>query len=124
MPRLLITTAALLGLAACASAPQQNAAGPDGQRDCFRNENVSGYSVTGDRTLRVDVGPTRAYALTTESSLQSARREIQLGLQTGSGFICEGDALNVRIQAAGPPQRTWQVIRVERLPNDAPVEGS
>lgn len=124
MIRMAFAAAALSALAACASAPQQNVAGPDGQRDCFRNENVSGYSVTGDRTLRVDVGPSRAYALTTESSLQSARREIQLGLQTGSGFICEGDALNVRIQADGPPQRTWQVIRVERLPEEAPVEGS
>lgn len=124
MTRILLALAGLAALTACASAPQHTASAPAGQRDCFRSENISGYSVIAERTLRIDVGANRRFALTTESSLRGAERELRLGVQSGSGFLCEGDALNVRIFAAGPPERFWQVVRIERLPDEAPVEGS
>ncbi|MGE0594966.1 MAG: DUF6491 family protein [Hyphomonadaceae bacterium] len=125
MLRKLLSAAAGLGLAACATqqTPAQTAIPGDG-RDCFRAADINGYSVIADRTLRVDVGANRRYALTTTSTLQGARSEIQLAVQADSGFICEGEALSVRIISLRQPSQTWQVTNIARLPDEAPVEGS
>lgn len=124
MLRTLLLAAAGLALAACAAQGRTEASAPPAGRDCFRAAEINGYGVMGDRTLRVDVGANRRYALTTSSTLAGARSEIQLGVQADTGFICEGEALAVRIVSLRDPSRVWQVTDIARLPDEAPIEGS
>ena len=124
MFRTVLIAAMGLGLAACASTSSQTTgAAPEG-RDCFRNNDITGFSVTGERTMRLDVSTRGRYQLTTATSLLGARQALQIAVESGPGFICEGDALNVRLIAPGPPRQFWNVVRIERLPDEAPVEGS
>ena len=124
--RLSLLALAAFALAACATAPAETApagAAPEG-RDCFRNADVTGYSLLeDDRTIRISVGPSRAYLLTTQIDARELRWNQAIGLNAGAtGWICTGNGLGVEIVGGRPFRQRFFVTSVTRAPQDAPRE--
>lgn len=122
MRRMGIAIAAMT-LAACASnsrADQSAAAG----NDCFRAADVNGYGVIDDRHVRITVGASRRYVLTTAWNAHDLDWTSAIAIRTATGRVCTGNGLGVEL-IGGNPRRTFPVVAIERAPDDAPaVEGS
>ncbi len=102
-------------LASCASPPE----GPTG-RDCFRAEDVNGFSIFDDHNVKVNVGATRGYLLGTPQNIRELDWTQQIALHADSGWICVGNGLGVEIVGGGTIPRRYQVRSV----TPAPAEGS
>jgi hypothetical protein len=66
------------------------------ERDCFNVRSVSGFSTVDDDTVRIDVGPSRAYELDAGgATCVNLRWANQIALQADptSSFLCVGDQL-------------------------------
>jgi hypothetical protein len=116
--RILIIAAALAALAGCATQTASNEPGAD--RDCFSARSVSSYSVVDDHNIRVRVGPSRSYTLSTTWNVNDLDWTTALALQSDNGWICTG---NVRGQVevhGGQPPRSFPIDTVTRDP-DAPA---
>lgn len=120
---LTIAAAAFL-LGACASPTTTASAAPEG-RDCFRSDDVNGFGLVDDYTVRVSVGPNRDYALATQTNVRQLRFDQTLGLRARpTGWICTGDGAGVEIFGGEPIERSWLVASVTRLPPENAAQGS
>jgi len=121
MIRMFTALICLWTLAACASTDA------DGQSssslDCFRSEQVSGYSVIDDHNIGLSVGASRRYVLTTSWNARDLDWTQAIALRSATGRICTGNGLGVQI-IGGAPQRTYPVTQISRAPDDSPVQGS
>jgi len=122
MLRILTSLICLRTLAACASTSAS-----DGQSasslDCFRSEQVSGYSVIDNHNIGLSVGASRRYVLTTGWNARDLDWTLAIALRSSTGRICTGNGLGVQI-IGGDPQRTYPVTQISRAPDDNPVQGS
>jgi len=108
--------AAALLLAACATEPtSETAAGSD--RDCFRSENVSGYSVIDDHNVRVTAGASRHYILGTSWNARDLDWTHTIAIRSSTGWICTGNGLGVEL-IGGEPRRTYPVTSITRAPEE------
>lgn len=122
MKRLLLAAGLLLG--ACATEPGTTGAETTANRDCFRQESVTGYNLVDARTLKLNVGPGRDYLLTTNRSLNELRGYEQIAVRsTPSGLICTGNGLGVQIYG-GDTMMPWVVTSISRVPEEIVPEGS
>lgn len=119
--RTLILAAAALALTACATQTTQTAETPTG-RDCFRNDDVFGYNIVDDHSVRVRVG-TRHYILTTNWNARDLDWSQAIALRSTNGWICTGNGLGVEIIGGRPP-RTYPVNVIAREPEAPPATGS
>lgn len=117
----MIAAAALLTLAGCASTATENAASA-GPRDCFRADNVSGYSVIDDHNIGVRAGA-RSYILTTTWNARDLDWTQAIAIRSTTDWICTGNGLGVDI-IGGNPERTFPVSSIARAPNDEQPTGS
>lgn len=124
MIRILTAIFCLWTLAACASTStstesQQSAS----SLDCFRSEQVSGYSVIDDHNVGLSVGASRQYVLTTSWNARDLDWTHAIAIRSATGRICTGNGLGVSL-IGGDPQRTYPVSQIARAPDDNPVQGS
>ncbi|MGE0594967.1 MAG: DUF6491 family protein [Hyphomonadaceae bacterium] len=120
MIRTLVVAGALALTAGCAT-PQQSASAARDGRDCFNANSISGFGVIDARTVRVDVGPSRQYALTLFSNARELRFNERIGIETRpSDWVCAGSGVpGVTIYSLDHPgQRSWPVTAVARLPDE------
>lgn len=122
MLRIFTALICLWTLAACASTEAS-----DGQSasslDCFRSEQVTGYSVIDNNNIGLSVGASRRYVLTTNWNARDLDWTQAIALRSSTGRICTGNGLGVQI-IGGIPQRTYPVTQISRAPDDNPVQGS
>jgi len=118
----LLATAAL-ALSACASTATENADATPSGRDCFRAESVSGYSVIDEHNIRVTVGASRTYTLTTTWNVNDLDWSNAIALRSPTSWVCEGRTPGVEV-TGGPLQRTFPIQSVTRDPPPPAQEGS
>lgn len=119
--RIVLFAATALALAACASQAQDMAGAQPEGRDCFRTEDVDGFSMIDDHTVRVRVSPNRSYALQVQGSARGLDYSQALAIRSRpSGWVCEGSGAGVDIFGGEPLSRRWPVMSVARIP-DAPT---
>lgn len=114
--------AALMGAAAWAQTPAEDPAPAEGDRDCFRPNQMSGWRLIDNHTMRIRINGTRIYALTTDSSMRILRDDYSMALRGPSDWVCVGDGAGVEIHSTGDFRRTWFVDSVTRLPRDGADE--
>ena len=122
MKSILTALLCLWTLAACASTEPASTQSASSQ-DCFRSEQVSGYSVIDDHNIAVSIGASRRYTLTTNWNARDLDWTHAIAIRSASGRICVGNGLGVDL-IGGDPQRTYPVSRVSRAPDDNAVQGS
>jgi hypothetical protein len=121
MLRTSLIVASFIALAGCTTAgtPAQTAA----DRDCFNADSVSGYSLTDENHITVRVGANRRYALTTMFNARDLDWTQAIALRSTSDWICTGNGLGVEV-IGGQPRRNYPISGIERLPDEALVQGS
>jgi len=112
---LFIATALLAG--GCTTAQSQTASAQPAAHDCFRNQEINGWSLIDPHTVRVQITPRRAYALTVSPDARDLNFSETIAIRSrGSDWICTSDLNDVRISARDTIPREWWVTKVERLP--------
>lgn len=120
MTRMAILAFAALALAGCASSEAQTAA----DRDCFRPDDVSGYTVIDDNHIGVSVGANRQYILTTLFNARDLDWTQAIAIRSSTSWICTGNGLGVSL-VGGDFNRTYPVNGIARAPETEPaVQGS
>ncbi|MES1200594.1 MAG: DUF6491 family protein [Pseudomonadota bacterium] len=121
--------AALLAVAAvfaagCTTTAQSQTASAATSRDCFRNQDINGWSLIDPHTLRVEITPRRAYALTVQPDARDLNFTESIAIQArgSDDWICTNDVNDIRISAHDTIPRTWWVTKVERLPQPAVMQ--
>jgi hypothetical protein len=112
-----ILAAALL-LAACASAPP-----PEGsaERDCFRANTVNSFDMIDRNHVRIRVGVSRHYVLTTMWNANDLDWSQRIAIRSTNGWICTGNGLGIEL-IGGRPRRTYPIVGIERAPEAPPEE--
>ncbi|MGE0739887.1 MAG: DUF6491 family protein [Hyphomonadaceae bacterium] len=118
MLRPIALAAAALALSACATAQTANETGA--RRDCFRNLDVSGYSVVDQNRIKVTISPQREYILTIRQNTRDLDWSHAISIRSTTSFICVGNGAGVQV-VGGEPAFPYPVTNIERAPNDAPV---
>ena len=99
------TAVSLLALALAGCTTAQHGAGDTIEaaeaagRDCFPVSMISGFSIVDDDTIRVSVGPSRAYDLTTSMGACLHLRNVEtIAVSSRSAnFVCVGDGVRVGV---------------------------
>ena len=115
-----LLAAACLALTACATQETQGAGGSGG--DCFRNEDVFGYTIVDDHNVSVRVGA-RDYILSTDWNARDLDWSNAIALRSSQNWICTGNGLGVEIIGGRPPRR-YPVSSIARAPEPPPATGS
>ena len=107
-----------VALSACATAgtTTQASAEAPANRDCFRNEDINGFRVIEDNLVRVRVGVSRTYDMTTDWNARQLSWDHVLAIRSQSGWICTGSPLDVRI-VGSQPVRSFYITSIERGPD-------
>ncbi|HYD86562.1 MAG TPA: DUF6491 family protein [Vitreimonas sp.] len=113
--------AAALLLSACATQPAGTSAAAD--RDCFRASNINGYSVIDDHNVRVSVGASRDYILSTTWNARDLDWTHAIAIRSSTGWICTGNGLGVEV-IGGEPRRTYPITSITRAPEEPAAQGS
>lgn len=108
--------AAILLLSACATdaaQPQQQASA--GARDCFLSSQVRGFNPIDRNHIRISVGASDQYVLTTNWNAYDLQYAENIALRSTTGSICTGNGLGVDI--IGPPNhQRYPVSNIARAP--------
>ena len=108
----------LLILGACATSPFASATAPAG-RDCFASRSILGYSIVDEHNVRVSVGASRNYILSTNWNARDLDWSEVIALRSTTGWICTGNGLGVEV-TGGRPRRTYPITSITRAPEPAP----
>lgn len=108
---------AALALAACATEPADSTAEAT---DCFRSEDVRGYTVIDNTHIGISVGASREYVLTTMWNARDLDWTQAIAIRSATGRICTGNGLGVEL-IGGDPQRTYPIVSIERAPEEEPA---
>lgn len=109
--------ATLLTLGACTT-PAASADPPSG-RDCFASRSILGYSVVDEHNVKVHVGASRDYILSTTWNARNLDWSEAIALRSPTGWICTGNGLGVEVRGGRPPQ-TYPITSITRAPEPAP----
>ena len=118
MRMILTALFALWTLAACATG--DGATQSASSSDCFRSEQVSGYSVVDNTHIGLSVGASREYVLTTMWNARDLDWTHAIAIRSGTGRICVGNGLGVEL-VGGEPRRTYPIVSIERTPDEQPA---
>jgi hypothetical protein len=124
MKRMGILLAAAFALAACATGETVNtaASAPGGERDCFRSDDVNGYSIIDDHNIGLRAR-SKNYILTTAWNTRDLDWTHAIGIRSTSGWICTGSGIGVDV-IGGEPSRNYPISSIARAPNDEQPTGS
>jgi hypothetical protein len=115
---------AALALAACATSTEGQSTAANSSNDCFRQEQVTGYNVVDSNHIRLSVGASRHYVLTTMWNANDLDWTQAIAIRSATGRICTGNGLGVDL-IGGEPRRTYPIVSIERAADDEPaVQGS
>lgn len=117
MLRTTLIAVAVLGLAACAS---DGASSANSGRECFSSSSVNGYNVVDDHTIRVNVGASRRYLLTTAWNTRDLNWTQAVALHSPTGQICTGNGVGYELRG-GDPVRPYLLTGIARQPDDVPA---
>ena len=109
--------ATLLTLGACAT-PADGATPPAG-RDCFASRSILGYSIIDEHNVKIHVGASRDYILTTNWNARNLDWSEAIALRSPTGWICTGNGLGVDV-TGGRPRQTYPITAIARAPEPAP----
>lgn len=123
MRTILTALLALWTLAACASSDGAEQSAGASSNDCFRSEDVRGFSVIDNTHIGFRVGANRNYVLTTMWNARDLDWTQAIAIRSSTGRICTGNGLGVEL-IGGDPRRTYPIVSIERAPGDETVEGS
>ncbi len=118
MVRSIIVAATALALGACATQTADSHA-PGG--DCFRAENINGFSTVDDHNVKISVGASRDYILTSLNRLTGLNFEQELVVESHTGWICTGNGLDLQLHTRGPFHQTFAITNVARAPDAEPA---
>ncbi len=107
-------------LSACASTASEEQTASTSPRDCFFSDLISGYNVIDDHRIRVNVGASRSYILTTAWNARDLDWTQAIALRSATGSICTGNGLGVEI-IGGEPRRSYYLTSIEREPDQNPA---
>ncbi len=118
MLRPLLFASLAFALSACAAAGTTThaAAEAPANRDCFRNEDINGFRVIEDNLVRVRVGVSKTYDMTTDWNARQLSWDHVLAIRSTNGWICTGSPLDVRI-VGSQPVRSFYITNIERGPD-------
>ncbi len=119
MLRKLIAASALIALSACAT-PAETSDSSGSSRDCFRTVDVNSYGIVDDRRIRATVSASREYHMTLAQNARDLDWTRAITLRSTTSFICVGNGLGVQV-IGGESAIPYQVIRIERVPDDTPA---
>lgn len=110
-----ITSAAVLGLviATAACAPTAPLSGPSPARQCFRAQDVNGFTAVNDRQVNLRVGVNDIWRLDLFARCPDVDWSLRLGIESrGSSWICSGlDATIIAPSPIGPQRCAVQSLR-------------
>lgn len=121
MLRSLFLTAALV-LSACATqTPAGDAqASASGPRDCFLSSQVRGFNPVDRNHIRISVGASDQYILTTDWNAYDLQYAEHIALRSTTGSICTGNGLGIDV--IGPPNnQRYPISNIAREPAPAPA---
>jgi hypothetical protein len=121
--RTVLLAAAAASLAACAT-EQSASTNPSADRDCFRANSVSGYSVIDEHNVRVRVGPSRSYTMHTNWNVNDLDWTLAIALRSDNGWVCTGNVFGQVELVGGTLGRTFPIQTVTRDPPPPGQEGS
>ena len=118
-PLFLIT---LLAMSACAmqaenGGPQTAASSP---RDCFLSSQVRGFNPLDAHHIRISVGASDQYILTTDWNAYDLQYAERIALRSTTGSICTGNGLGVDVIGGSYRQR-YPISNIARAPEAAPT---
>lgn len=122
MRTILAAILALWTLAACATSETGSAQSANSS-DCFRSEQVRGFSVIDNTHIGLSVGANRDYVLTTMWNARDLDWTQAIAIRSATGRICVGNGLGVEL-IGGEPRRTYPIVSIERAPEDDAAQGS
>jgi len=122
--RLVIIAAALAMATACASATDVAEGPAPAGRDCFRNDDVSGFGIIDDDTLSVRVLGNRNYSVSAHRIGRDLRFEQDVALRSRTGWICTGATPDLDVFGGGIVPRRYLVRSVERIVEEPEAETS
>jgi hypothetical protein len=122
--RLVILAAALAMVTACASATDVAEGPAPAGRDCFRSDDVSGFNIMDDDTLRIRVLANRNYSVSANQIGRDLRFEQGVTLRSRTGWICTGDTPDLDVFGHGIVPRRYLVRSVERIVEEPEAETS
>lgn len=98
-------------LLACATPDLGTQAG----RDCFRSENVNGFSMLDRNTIEVRVGASRRYLLTTDWPTTNLNYAERIAIRSTTGEVCTGNGLGIEL-VGGEPVANYPIQSIVRAP--------
>lgn len=118
--RVLIASAAVLAVlsAAPAFAADKEAKPKPDRSQCFRADDINGFSVVDDQTVDVSIGPKNVWRLTLFSPARDLDTTLRIAVEArGSSWVCQG--MDATVIAPGPigPER-YPVTAVRKLTPD------
>ena len=121
--RTILLAAAAVTLTACAT-EQSASMTPAEDRDCFRAQSVSGYTVVDDHNVRVSVGANRHYTMHTSWNVNDLDWTQAIVLESDSSWICTGNVFGQVEVTGGALGRSFPIQTVTRDPDPPGQEGS
>ena len=115
--RVLIASAAMLAVLSAApafAADKLEKPKPD-RSQCFRADDINGFSVVDDQTVDVSIGPKNVWRLTLFSPARDLDTTLRIAVEArGSSWVCQG--MDATVIAPGPigPER-YPVTAVRKL---------
>jgi hypothetical protein len=122
MMRPLFLTALLVISACAAQTPSAGGAeaSAQGPRDCFLSSQVRGFNPIDRNHIRISVGASDEYILTTNWNAYDLQYAEHIALRSTTGSICTGNGLGVDIIGGRNHQR-YPVSDIARAPEAAPA---
>jgi hypothetical protein len=107
--------------AACATTPPGSTSAQQSGGDCFRPNNVAGYSVIDDHNINVRISGNRSYTLNTNWNVHDLDWTHAIELRSSNGWICTGNVFgNVEVASVQTGtdafSRTYPINTVTRNP--------
>lgn len=115
--RVLIASAALLAVLSAApafAADKAEKPKPD-RSQCFRADDINGFSVVDDQTVDVSIGPKNVWRLSLFAPARDLDTTLRIAVESrGSSWVCQG--MDATVIAPGPigPER-YPVTAVRKL---------
>lgn len=118
--RAFLLTALVSVLSASACASSENAGAAPSGRDCFRNDDVNGFSVLDEHTVQVSVTANRAYLLDIAQNVRELDWSQQIALRSNDGWICTGNGVGVEVIGGQLGPRHYLVRSITPAPPRTP----
>lgn len=115
---------ALLAISACAT-PTNDGAQPASAsaRDCFFSSQVHGFNPVDGHHIRISVGASDNYILTTNWNAYDLQYAERIALRSSTGSICTGNGLGVEV-IGGDNHQHFPISAIERETTPTAPQGS